>query len=85
MRSCLFLYVRFRATTRVVGQMVVFFAFVRDLVTKCTDVSEERTVSVFRLTKLVTVNAEVIQWNKCASCIRRVKVVWPITDAEGGK
>jgi len=31
---------RLRATTRVFGQIVVLFAFVRDVVAKCTDVSE---------------------------------------------
>ena len=41
--------------------MVVFFAFIRDVVAKCADVSEERTVSIFRVIKLVKVDAEVIQ------------------------
>jgi hypothetical protein len=40
--------------------VVFFFAFVRDVLAKCTDVSDERTLSIFRVTKLVTVNAEVI-------------------------
>ena len=57
----LFIGLRSRAATRVFGQMVVFFAFVRDLVDKCTDVSEERPGSIFRVTTVVKVNAEVIQ------------------------
>ena len=80
----LFVYV-FGATTRVVGQMAVLFAFVRDVVAKCTDVSEERTVSIFRVATVVTVNPEVIQWNKYVSCIRIVGDIWPITAAEGRK
>ena len=63
--------------------MVVFFAFMRDVVAKCADVSEVRTASIFRVTKLFKVNAEVIEWNKCVCCIRRVEVVWPITATEG--
>jgi hypothetical protein len=82
--ALIFFRVHFRATTRVVGQIVVFFAFVRDVLVKCTDVSDERTLSIFKLTKLLTVNAAVIQWNKCVICIRRVEVVWQIT-AAGGK
>jgi len=56
-----FIRVRFRATTRVFGQMVVFFAFIYGLVAKCTDVSEERPVCIFRVTTVFKVNAEVIQ------------------------
>jgi hypothetical protein len=61
------------------------FGFLHEAVAKCTDISEECTVSIFRVTKLVKVNAEVIQWNKCVSCIRIVEDIWPVTAAEGGK
>jgi hypothetical protein len=61
--------------------MVAFFAFVRDVVAKCTDVSEERAVSIFRVTTVVKVNAVAIQCNKCVSCIEDI---WPVTAAEGG-
>ena len=61
------------------------FGFLHDVVAKCTDVSEERTACIFRVTELVKVNALVIQWNQCVSCIRIVGDIWPVTAAEGGK
>lgn len=61
--------------------MVVVFTFVP----KCTDVSEEHPVSIFRVATVVKVKAEVIQWNKCVGCIRIVEDIWPVTVAEGGK
>jgi len=41
------------------------FGFLHDVVSKCTDASEECTACIFRVTKLVKVNALVIHWNKC--------------------
>jgi len=81
----MFIRLRFRATTRTVGQMVVLFAFVHDVVAKCTYVSEERPVAIFRVATVVKVNALVIQWNKYVGCIRIVGDIWPVTTAEGGK
>jgi hypothetical protein len=37
----------------VVGQTMVFFAFLHDVFVKCTDVSEECTVSIFRVATVV--------------------------------
>jgi len=61
------------------------FGFLHDVVAKCTDVSEECTAFIFRVTNLVKVKAEVIEWNKCVGCVRIVEDIWPVTVAEGGK
>jgi hypothetical protein len=43
--------VTFRVFTVVFFQMVVVFGFLRGVVIKCSDVSEERTVVIFRTTE----------------------------------
>jgi hypothetical protein len=55
------------------------FAFLQSVVVKCSDISEEHTASVFRVTELVQVDAAVT----CVGCIGRCKGVLPITAAVG--
>jgi hypothetical protein len=55
------------------------------VVAKCTDLPEEPAASIFRVTKLVKVDCEVIQWKKLVSCVGRVGGVWPVTAVAGGK
>jgi len=40
---------------------MAFVWVLHDVVAKCTDISEECTACIFRVTKLVKVDAEVIQ------------------------
>ena len=65
--------------------MVGFFAFVHDVAAKCADVSEERAVCIFRVTRLVKVDSKVIKWKKCVNCVGRVQGVKAVTAAESGK
>jgi hypothetical protein len=61
------------------------FGFLHDVVDKHTDVSEERTASIFRINELVKVDYELIQWKKCVSFVGSVQGVKAVTAAEGGK
>jgi hypothetical protein len=46
------------------------------------NISEEQNASIFRVIKLVELNAKVIQTKKCVGYIRWVEDVWPMTATE---
>jgi len=50
-------YRSYQVFTAVADQMTVVFAFSQSVVVKCSDISEEHTASIFRVTELVQVDA----------------------------
>jgi hypothetical protein len=50
----------------VMGSMIVSFLVLYHVVVSCSDVSEEHTVSIFRVTELVEMAIQVIKKNNCA-------------------
>ena len=50
-------YRSYQVFTAVADQMTVVFAFAQSVVVKCSDISEEHTASIFRVTELVQVDA----------------------------
>jgi hypothetical protein len=54
-------------------------------VVKCSDVSEQHTASIFRVTEMVQVDAEVTHKKKHVGYVGWFEGVWAITATNGGE
>jgi hypothetical protein len=57
--------------------MVIFWVFTRVLQV-CSDVLEKCAATIYRVTELVQVDAEVTGKKECVSCIGKLRELWPM-------
>jgi hypothetical protein len=64
---------------------IFFLGFLHCTLIKCSEVPEEQTLSIFRVTGLFQMGTEVIQKRKFIGYVGQLQGVWPITATMEGK